>query len=157
MKNNLEKKWRATFQRRWASNPDLCHTVDPIGGHSCRVALIIQHFWPKARCEVFLHALSHDIPEQLSGGDMCGQFKRENPEIAKMKDDAESKVAEILGLSFELSKREFEMVDLADKLDAFFWMRHHAPHVEERSDWMRSRRWIFDKAKSLGVSDQIKF
>jgi hypothetical protein len=28
------RAWLATFVRRWHTNPDLCHTVDPIGAQA---------------------------------------------------------------------------------------------------------------------------
>ena len=36
---DLLRTWRATFTRRWHSNPDLCQTHDPVGAHSARAAL----------------------------------------------------------------------------------------------------------------------
>ena len=78
---NLNSIFRAGFVRRWHSDPDLCHTVDPIDGHSARVARIILALHPSPSVALIRAALTHDDGESVTG-DMSAVMKRNNPFIA---------------------------------------------------------------------------
>lgn len=148
----LDTLWRASFVRRWHSNADLCHTVDPIVGHSGRVAIIINHYWPKCRKELILAAIHHDLPEYITG-DVRGDTKRANPALNAELSTVEAKAARDMGITLNLSPGEERMLKFADKLDAFMWARHHAPHVLEQDDWQKAIRWLDMEAESLGLNN----
>ena len=148
----LDTLWRATFLRRWHRNPELAHTADTLAGHQGRVALIIDHYWPSARKELIVAALKHDLQESRIG-DVCGQAKRDFPALRAELDKAEAQTARDMGITLNLSPGEERMLKFADKLDAFMWARHHAPHVLEQDDWQKAIRWLDMEAESLGLNN----
>ena len=147
---SLHDLWRSTFLRRWHRNPDLAHTPDTLAGHQGRVALIIDHYWPNCRKELIVAALKHDLQETRIG-DVCGQAKRDFPSLSFELDKAEAQIAKDMGLCVDLMAGEIRKLKWADKLDAYLWAQHHAPHVLERADWQAQAKWLDLEAESLGL------
>lgn len=151
----LKNKWRATFTRRWHSNPDLAHTVDPVGGHSCRVAIIIDHIWPNCRKEVIMAAITHDLAETLTG---------DIPQPAKAKSQTLSDELTSLehfwnynnGIIYDLSEGEWLKVKIADRLDAWMWADHHAPYILEQDDWQECIQWVRETLKEMGKLEKVE-
>ncbi len=150
-KDRLRNMWRATFLRRWHRNPDLSHTTDTLAGHQGRVAIIINHHWPNVRKELIVAALHHDMQESRVG-DMCGQAKRDFPELAKHLARVEAETAEAMNLPNDISEDERQMLKYADKLDALFWAEHHAPQIMDTPDWLAAKQWLYLEAESLGLN-----
>jgi len=67
----LNAQFRASFVRRWHTNPDLAHTVDTLAGHGGRVARIILKLWPDASPALLKWALVHDDGESVVGIQFC--------------------------------------------------------------------------------------
>ena len=63
----LNTQFRASFVRRWHTNPDLAQTVDTLAGHGGRVARIILKLWPDASAALLQWALVHDDGESVVG------------------------------------------------------------------------------------------
>jgi len=63
----LNTQFRASFVRRWHTNPDLAQTVDTMAGHGGRVARIILKLWPDASAALLHWALVHDDGESVVG------------------------------------------------------------------------------------------
>ena len=63
----LNTQFRASFVRRWHTNPDLAQTVDTLAGHGGRVARIILNLWPDASKALLQWALVHDDGESVVG------------------------------------------------------------------------------------------
>ena len=148
---NLTSIFRAGFVRRWHSNPDLCHTVDRIDGHSARVARIILALHPSPSVALIRAALTHDDGESVTG-DMSAVMKRNNPFIAAHLARAEGVARRALwGHEPDLSDTDRDWLKFADRLDAYMWAAHHAPHIMDRDDWPELLAWINETADVLGV------
>jgi len=148
----IDKIFRAGFVRRWHQNPDLCHTADPVDGHSGRVARLILALHPNPSMGLLRAALVHDDGEHATG-DMSGPAKRANPQMSEMLDRMERAARiDLWGSDFELWQEEHVWLKFADRLDAYMWAKHHAPHITDSDDWPECRRWLFATAEDLGVS-----
>ena len=148
---SLTSIFRAGFVRRWHSNPDLCHTVDRIDGHSARVARIILALHPSPSVALIRAALTHDDGESVTG-DMSAVMKQQNPVIASILARAEYIACTALwGLDPDLGNVGYLWLKFADRLDAYMWAAHHAPHIMDRDDWPELLAWIMETADVLGV------
>ncbi len=67
----LNTQFRASFVRRWHTNPDLAQTVDTLAGHGGRVARIIIKLWPDSSVALLHWALVHDDGESVVVGLNC--------------------------------------------------------------------------------------
>ena len=152
---NLTSIFRAGFVRRWHSNPDLCHTVDPIDGHSARVARIILALHPSPSVALIRAALTHDDGESVTG-DMSAVCKEQNPVIASILARAEGVARRALwGHDPAISSAEERWLKFADRLDAYMWASHHAPHIMDRDGWSELLAWINETADVLGVDMKV--
>ena len=143
--------FRAGFVRRWHSNPDLSHTVDRIDGHSARVARIILALHPSPSVALIRAALTHDDGESVTG-DMSAVMKRNNPFIAAHLARVEYIArTDLWGLDPDLGNVGYIWLKFADRLDAYMWAAHHAPHIMDRDDWPELLAWINETAELLGV------
>lgn len=145
---NLLSIFRAGFVRRWHANPDLCHTVDRIDGHSARVARTIVKLWPDSSRNIILAALTHDDGESVTG-DIPWTYTK-TPEQLQAEKEARDKLWPDLRRNL-LTGLEQRRLKFADRLDAYLWARHHAPHILGDSDWRDARNWLLDEADALGV------
>ena len=145
----LKKSWLATLVRRWHSNPDLCHTVDPIGGHSTRVAIIIKHCWPDASPDLILRAIYHDLAESITG-DIPPAAKAMFPTFAMM----EQHISVANGWHIPLIDTDETRFKFADKLDAWMYADHYnAAHGPE---WDASLAQLQYAADRMGIADKLK-
>jgi len=143
----LRNIFRAGFVRRWHTNPDLAHTCDRIDGHSARVARFILALHPKPSAALLEAALTHDDGESVVG-DMPYSAKRGSLGVELR--DAEVRAASALwGGSPLLQGDDMRWLKFADRLDAYMWAAHHAPHVMDRDGWPEAREWLLDEAKEL--------
>lgn len=141
--------FRAGFVRRWHTNPDLAHTCDRIDGHSARVARIILALHPNPSPGLIKGALIHDDGESVVG-DM--PFDAKTGHLATEHSRAERKAkTEIWGTQPILKSKDVQWLKFADRLDAYMWARHHAPHVMGRDGWPEARDWLIDEARKLGT------
>lgn len=147
----IKKIWGATFLRRWHKNAHLAHTPDTLAGHQGRVAILLLQYWPDSSAHAIKYALTHDIPEAFAAGDMCGEFKRNNPDIYEMLDKAEQRQADKLALAWSVTISEKQRVTFCDRLDAYLWAQHHAPHILNTTDWIEAHKDLTRKADDLGV------
>ena len=155
--SDIFRSWRATFTRRWHANFDLCHTDDPDGGHSARVALLMLHLKPDLSRDALIAALVHDLGE-MATGDHSYDFKKEFPDIALRSAKLELlEVTEKQGLPFPaLSVEEHKLLKICDGIDAWLWMVRHAPHLRHRHDWRRQAEDMLAAADGLGVQAALK-
>jgi len=149
------RAWRASFTRRWHSNPDLCDTVDPDSGHQCRVALLVLTLWPSAGRELIVAAITHDQGE-AGPGDMSLGTKTANPELRAMVAELEAAEIEAQGLpDLALTEEERAMLKLCDRLDSYLWMLHHMPHLARRTDWRKQASDTYAMAIKLSVGPEV--
>ena len=148
---NLTSIFRAGFVRRWHSDPDMCHTVDRIDGHSARVARIILALHPSPSVALIRAALTHDDGESVTG-DMSAVCKYGNPQLLSLLARVEYIArTDLWGLDPNLVLADIQWLKFADRLDAYMWAAHHAPHIMDRDGWPELLAWINETADVLGV------
>ncbi len=154
--NNIFRAWKATFVRRWHSNYDLCHTVDPVSGHQCRVAQLMVLLKPDVSRDAIIYALRHDNGEARYG-DMPHDTKKALPDVAaEMAQLEEQECDDWQGFPAKaLTFDEDDLVKLCDWLDSYLWMLKHAPHLRHRADWRHQRNSMDLMATSLGLLDKV--
>jgi len=152
----LKTVWRSALVRRWHANPDLTHTTDFLLGHGGRVVLILHHLMPNVSRNVILAALFHDLGE-IATGDVPAITKKEHPDLAKMLENIERSKRLDIGVEIHISEGEKRLIKFADRIDAYFWAQHHAPHSVEKIDFTYSRNWIDGEAVRLGFAPKLGF
>lgn len=153
---NLQRIFRAGFVRRWHTNPDLAHTCDRIDGHSARVARIILALHPAPTVELLRAVLIHDDGESVVGD--CPAPKKDlDANLAKALSDAEYLASVDLWGHWQqsLGPEELAWLRFADRLDAYMWANHHAPHAMGADGWPEASVWLLAEADRLGVSDHL--
>lgn len=146
------RAWLASFTRRWHTNHDLCHTVDPIGWHSSRMAVMALHFWPDCSRDLLVACLCHDLGESVTG-DLPWKVKRDCPELAGLLDLLEGRALRDMGMFYEVTLTDYQRLKYLDRLDAYLWARHHAPHVLAQADWREALKWLQLEADNLKIKD----
>lgn len=154
--DQLTKKWRATFLRRWHANPDLCDTHDTLAGHQGRVAIIIHHLWPDCRKELLVAALHHDMGEPFFAGDVSYRAKADNPDLAEMLSEGEKRAIEALGVIYDLTPDEERKLKFADRLDAAMWVEHHKPELTYDGEWAEEIDRLCQEEIDLGILEGVQ-
>jgi 5'-deoxynucleotidase YfbR-like HD superfamily hydrolase len=144
--------WLATFTRRWHTNPDLCHTVDPIGWHSSRMAILALQLWPDCSRDLLVACLCHDLGESVTG-DVPWGIKQKAPDLAELLGIEERNALGDMRLDFPINGQEYERLKYLDRLDAYLWAKHHAPHVLTHPDWREALAWLQAEADKLNIKD----
>jgi len=153
MDNILRRVFRAGFVRRWHTNPDLAHTCDRIDGHSARVARIILALHPDPSLVLVTAALIHDDGESVTGDvPMTAKRGRLKTELNAAEGAA---LRGLWGDGPMLCGDDHAWLQFADRLDAYMWAAHHAPHVLDRDGWPEARVWLEDAADRLGVGPAV--
>ena len=145
--------YRSTMVRRWHTNPHLSHTVDPVGYHGARMAVMAITFWP-GNSELLEACITHDLGEYVSGD--APWLAKQYPPLKDALDDvadawsADNGLDMHLGLGVENAKR----LKFLDRADAYLWMLHHARRLRNNADWVDQRQWLTYEAIYLGVGDK---
>jgi hypothetical protein len=152
----------AGMLHRWHTHPHLAGTVDRLDGHQGRVAKILLKFWPDTSREALIWALIHDDGESATG-DIPGPVKDDMPKELRYRlgrIDSERLVDMWSGQCGNygplLPIMELDHIDFSDKLDAYMWAKHHAPHIMGQSEWQGAAQWLFYQAQALGVFDIVE-
>lgn len=143
----LHRIFLAGFVRRWHANPDLAHTVDRIDGHSARVARIILALHPDPTVALLKAALTHDDGEIVTGDVPWGA--KQNPDLKSALNVAEFNARNDLWPVDKCTADDHRWINFADRLDAYMWASHHAPHVLHRDGWPEAKDWLQDEANVL--------
>jgi len=139
--------FRAGFVRRWHTNPDLAHTCDRIDGHSARVARFILALHPGPSVALIEAALTHDDGESVVG-DM--PYSAKTGQLGVDLRHAEGRATSALwGSSPLMQGDDMRWLNFADRLDAYMWAAHHAPHVMDKDGWPEVREWLLAEAREL--------
>lgn len=140
--------WLATFTRRWHANPDLCHTVDPVGWHSGRMGVLALHlFGNSASRELLVACLCHDLGESMTG-DVAQPAKRD-PELKAALDRIEGKALDDMGMTFALNDLDRKRLKYLDRLDAYLWAYQNTPHVLDGNGWPEDAAWLHSAREEL--------
>lgn len=138
--------YHATMVRRWHTNPHLSHTIDPVGYHSGRMAILALKLWPCA-WELVAACLTHDLGEFASGDIPWGGDKTTADDVAN-----EWSADHDMDWHIDADTLTMRRLKFLDRLDAYLWAKHHAPdHVATNSDWQAQRGQLLLDAQSLGV------
>lgn len=150
------RTWLATFVRRWHSNPDMCHTIDPVGGHSGRVALLVLQLDPEASRDLLIAALVHDLGEYRTG-DMSYDAKKRYPKLAEqlaLQEDDEIKYQGIA--KPRLNARDAKLLKVCDWLDSYLWAEMHVPRLVVRKDWRQQKLTTINYARDIGLAFEVE-
>lgn len=140
--------WLATMTRRWHCNSDLSHTVDPVGYHGGRMAVMALEFWGDGASRALLVAcVCHDLGEHATG-DVPAPAKADK-KLAKALRRLEGKALDDLGLAFKLNKRDKRRLQYLDRVDAYKWAQHHAPHILGREEWVAAKEWLYAERERI--------
>jgi 5'-deoxynucleotidase YfbR-like HD superfamily hydrolase len=143
--------WLSTFTRRWHCNPHLAHTVDPVGYHGARMAVLALEYWGAvASRELLVACICHDLGEWATG-DVPYDAKRDAALKAHL-DRIEDAALHKMGLAFSLSLDDQRRLKFLDRLDAYLWAEHHAPGLMARDDWKADQAWLAAEREALGIS-----
>lgn len=135
------KAWLATFTRRWHANPDMCHTIDPVGAHSGRMGVLaLQLFGATASRDLLVACLCHDLGESATG-DVPQAAKRE-PALCGMLDVLEGRALSEMGMGYEISEADYRRLKYLDRFDAYLWTQHHRPDILNRDGWPEYLAWL---------------
>ena len=132
--------WLATFTRRWHANPDMCHTIDPVSGHSARMGVLALKLWPDASRDLLVACLCHDLGEHMTG-DVAWPAKQD-PELGAALDRIEEASLKAMGLFYALPERDAKRLKYLDRLDAYLWTQHHRPDILSRDGWPEALAWL---------------
>lgn len=153
--STIYRAWRASFTRRWHTDPDLCHTTDPVSGHQQRVALLLLTLFPDASRDLIIGAITHDQGE-AGPGDTPYDAKQANPALrAIVAALEEEELSAQRWPPFELGSADTKRLKLCDWLDAWLWALQHAPHITKREDWFRQFARMLETASELGVAAAV--
>jgi len=153
---SIRKAFLAGFVRRWHTNPDLAHTCDRIDGHAGRVARIILMMHPEPSVELIRAALIHDDGESVVG-DVKAPSKDKYPVLFDAFAELESiEIYEMWDVHIDgLNEIDSQWLKFADRLDAYMWAQHHAPHVMGQDGWPEALKWLDQQAVALGCVPQF--
>jgi 5'-deoxynucleotidase YfbR-like HD superfamily hydrolase len=130
----------AAMTRRWHTNEHLSHTVDPVGYHGGRMAILALMFWPDCGKELIADCVTHDLGEYTTGDIPWGSPNKDH--------DAEERARDKMCMYYATRDPRLKFLD---SLDAYLWAQHHAPHVLSRADWQEQRNKLLAQAVELGV------
>jgi hypothetical protein len=138
---------------RWHASPveALRLSGDTIDAHQKRCVVLIRALIDSPPDTLIQAALHHDDPEKWLG-DMPFTAKRDFPELAAAYARAESGVIAREGIPQPANEWEARVIKFVDRLDAYYWAWHSAPHVMADDDWEEFWRWLQSTAYDLDFS-----
>jgi 5'-deoxynucleotidase YfbR-like HD superfamily hydrolase len=150
---------------RWHCHHDIRLRLsgDTVATHSARVASLCHSLaarigHPLHDSDLLRAARDHDRPERVLG-DMPGPAKVRFPDLAAAYAKAEAQVMAEMGLSWTLTPMEADMLDLADKLDAFLWAKRcgvTGPEWDEAEARLMVKALRIDPRAYDWINEQIK-
>jgi 5'-deoxynucleotidase YfbR-like HD superfamily hydrolase len=133
----------AAFVRRWHTHPHLSHTVDPIGYHGGRMAILALDLFRNPSRDLLAACVTHDLAESVTG---------DVPYDSPIKDHGiEDDILDNMGMAYTLDQYDAARLKFLDLLDSYLWARHHAPWLIDRKEWQDQREKILDLASELNV------
>lgn len=143
---DLLQPYYATMVRRWHTNPHLGHTVDTVGAHSARMAVMAMMLWP-GQWRLIDACLTHDLGEIASGDIPWGA--RNKGEADDVADDWSLDYGLMYHIGLPITSVTY--LKFLDRLDAYLWARLHAPHVLQEKAWQDQLDWLKSEAEKLEV------
>ena len=148
--SNVLSQWRAGFVRRWHMSPDMSHIDDCNHGHQGRCGVLVLSLWPDCAKDFLAAAVTHDLREVVTG-DIAGPSKVNHPDALRKIEEIGDEWEDHCGFAFNLTRDEMACLHFVDKLDAYLFVKHRAPHLLSGEGWPDARERLLKMAKELGV------
>ena len=142
--------YHAAMVRRWHTNPDMSHTVDPVAYHGGRMAVLAIMLWP-GDADLLESCITHDLGEVASGDVPWGGDKTTADRVAD-KWSAKWSLDMHIGLSNWGSTR----LKFLDRADAYLWMLHNNSRLRKKKAWRDQYDWLKSEAETLGKGKEWK-
>jgi len=145
--------YRSTMVRRWHTNPHLSHTVDHVGYHGGRMAVLAIMFWP-GNADLIEACITHDLGE-FASGDAPYEAKQYPPLKEALNEIADGwSVDNGLDMHLGLGVVNAKRLKFLDRADAYLWMMHYARRLRWNADWKEQRQWLMHEAIELEIGDK---
>jgi 5'-deoxynucleotidase len=148
----LAQVYMAGGVQRYHANPVLARLGQTTADHQGRCVQLLLALHPDPSVALIRALAHHDLGERWAG-DLPAPFKQAQPEIAAAHADAEQEfAARAMGWdAFNgLSREDMRWLGLIDKLEAWAFMRGHAPDQANRDGWPAARKACLERAWSFG-------
>lgn len=143
---------RSDYVIRYHANPDLARYGDTNGHHQAMVAQIIFALHPNPSLLLIHAALHHDTGE-MDLGDFAGPAKASNPDLCDLLEIAEGRNRTRMGCNYVLTSSDAEWLTFADRLAAYFHVKHVSPRHLNNDGWHAARDWLRDTGLRLGLDN----
>lgn len=138
--------------RRYHANPAMAHLGQTNADHQGRCVQLLLALHPGPSVALIWAVAHHDVGERWAG-DLPAPFKTAAPEIAADHAAIEAEFAEVaMGWRVldDLSREDLRWLHLVDRLEAWAFMRTHAPGERDADGWLDARKAIMAGAWGFG-------
>jgi len=109
------------------------------------MAVLALHYWPGCSRDLLVACLCHDLGESIAGDIPCGA---KQGALKTEIDIAEGNALTALGLNYSVDVGDALRLKYLDRLDAYLWAQHHAPHLMLTKEWICAKKWLIDNRPS---------
>lgn len=96
------------------------HRTQTVADHSHGVAMLVLAVYPEAHAELIKAALTHDLPEIVTG-DIPATAKWRHPELGKIENEISAKFRSEYGIQYVLSETEHSILKWCDMMELVLW------------------------------------
>ena len=149
----LAQVYMAGGVQRYHANPGMARLGQTNADHQGRCVQLLLALHPAPSVALIRAVAHHDVGERWAG-DLPAPFKRAQPEIAAAHAEAEMEfAAQAMGwrVPDDLSPEDVRWLALIDGLEAWAFMRGHAPGQADRDGWPDARKACMARAMSMGA------
>jgi 5'-deoxynucleotidase len=149
---SLAQVYMAGGVQRYHTNPRMARLGQTNADHQGRCVHLLLALHPDPSVALIRAVALHDLGERWAG-DLPAPFKKAQPEIAAAHAEAELEFAfRAMGWRVldDLSRDDLRWLKLVDGLEAWAFMRGHAPGQAERGGWPEARRDCMARAWECG-------
>ena len=148
----LAQVYMAGGVQRYHANPAMARLGQTNADHQGRCVQLLLALHPAPSVALIWAVAHHDVGERWAG-DLPAPFKRAQPEIAAAHAEAEMDwAADATGWRVVHSSQENrDWLALIDGLEAYAFMRGHAPGQADRDGWPYARGRCLELAWGLGA------
>ena len=148
----LAQVYMAGGVQRYHANPGMARLGQTNADHQGRCVHLLLALHPDPSVALIRAVALHDLGERWAG-DLPAPFKKAQPEIAAAHAEAEQEFADrVMGWRVldDLSREDLRWLKLVDGLEAWAFMRGHAPGQAERDGWPDARKVLVALAWACG-------
>jgi 5'-deoxynucleotidase len=149
---SLAQVYMAGGVQRYHANPGMARLGQTTADHQGRCVQLLLALHPDPSVALIRAVALHDLGERWAG-DLPAPFKRDFPHIAELHAEAErvcSTRAWGEALLDDLNGADLRWLGLIDKLEAWAFMRGHAPGQADRGGWPEARKVLVALAWACG-------